>query len=193
MRSELSIGPSSPSSSSFDKELPPSLDCMNLFNHGPEMMYHTPPSTILLSIFALNTKLNISSAEGLGAEVIEVAAVEGAAISDEPASTSDISTETSLLTSGVSSSIGSAVSSRLWGTGVLFGASSDFSRLAGDWDRAMVSVDDDVCAEGWRRIAGDSAGADDSQAAASLESVSISVVEDEEGLDCGCVVSCTSS
>lgn len=88
--------------------------------------------------------------------------------------------------------MGSAVSSRLWGAGVLFGASSDFSRLAGDWDRAMVSVDDDVCAEGWRRRAGDSTGAG-GQVAASLESVSISVVEDEEGLDCDCVVSCPSS
>lgn len=56
----------------------------------------------------------------------------------------------------------------------------------------MVSVDDDVCAEGWRRRAGDSAGAG-GQVAASLESVSISVVEDEEWLDCDCVVSCPNS
>lgn len=51
----------------------------------------------------------------------------------------------------------------------------------------MVSVDDDVCAVGWRRV-GNSAGAEE-QAAASFESVSISAVEDEEGLDCDYVVS----
>lgn len=60
---------------------------------------------------------------------------------------SSISTDSSLSVSGrggwVSSSMGSGASSRVLGTGVRFGGSSDFSRLAGDWDRATVDEDDD--------------------------------------------------
>lgn len=67
------------------------------------------------------------------------------------------------------------------GTGVLFGGSSDFSRLAEDWDRAIVSAEDDTCSVGWRRMAGDSAGTAGEQAAASLESVSISKVNTRRG------------
>lgn len=70
---------------------------------------------------------------------------------------SSISTDASLSTSGrsgwVSSSMGSGTSSRVLGTGVRFGGSSDFSRLAGDWERATVDDDeDDDGSVGRRRV-----------------------------------------
>lgn len=82
-------------------------------------------------------------------------------ISVEFADPSNISTDASLFISGrsgwVSSSMGSGASSRVLGTGVRFGGSSDFSRLAGDWERATADDDDDNDGSvGWRRVVDES-------------------------------------
>lgn len=76
--------------------------------------------------------------------------------------------------------MGSKASSRVLGTGVRFGGSSDFSRLAGDWERATAAADedeDDNDSVGRRRV--DESGVTEPEASGrnpGFGSVSISVV-----------------